>query len=566
MASVPRLNRPQVRPTAEPAKSLGPNLAERAGAALQQTAGELQAFGREVQRLDEIRVNEALTQFAGRADELTTELSTRRGMQAAEGLDPFRDKLTVSRGDIEAGLSTENQRRLFAAQSERFRADAERRAFGYVQGETRRVDAETFDALNRTDLDRVATAAREGGDPTDILREMDRRTALFGDRQGWTPEMIADARKEAQSTARTAQLTAMANTENEALIQRARETFAKESGSMTERDRQTVERVLEDAGLRATSQRATEEIILAHPDDEAAALAEARSRYTGKTEDEVVSRIKIRFDEQRQAKEQRINTAYNTALGAVERGEPIPDAARTLLLADDPGKLNLLRTRQRQVANGTQPVTDWDTYERLFVEMTNEDLAKVNPSDYRTMLSDSDYKQLVDRVANLRQTGGRGDRGMTPGQVTTDLLVRAREDGLIPRTVRTLNDLKKSKRDAEAFERLNTAVQTALNQRRAANNNIPLTGTEQREVVNEVIDDEVMATGMFGRADRRVPRAFADPRRFRELTAEERVAADRTPIRPNETLEQYWDRLVQSGLSPDSANVLSLNARRPNTP
>lgn len=555
MPNVPILNRPQV------STSPLPRVRTQAGAegiiptvALNVASGVLDVFERERQSALDVRINAAEVE----ARDLRTRIESdpkkgilnRRGTDALSAPDDAESEWATGISEIEAKLSDPDAREVFRARADQLRSELRATAMRHAGRESEAMDAPNTKTLIEDSIERIADVA---GDNAAVNQNIEQAAQLLDGllrRQG-KPKDVREAEvRVVRSQARAAQLLALANTENAERIAQARDIFAKESAGMTERDRENTERALDDAGSREQAQRISGELLLAHPDDEAAALVAARERLSGKDEDEVVNRIRDRFAEQRRLKAQTVNDAVNEGVAAVERGEGVPSAVRDILLANDPQKLSLLRTRASQVARGVPIETDSETYATLFL-MEPQDLAQVNPNDYVTKLSEPDFQELTRAVRDAK-TGVAG-RAMSRGDLATELLSRAQQDGLVDASVRTLADLNRFKPAKAAFNRLNNALTSALLEAQNVKG-FPLNGQEQRAVLNQILDDEVMATGFVGMAKGTVPRAFAEPRRFRELNTDE-LAARRLPfeVRVQQlraeglTKEQARARMAQEG-------------------
>jgi hypothetical protein len=209
----PRLTGPTVGQRPDVSRAPDANAAMLPGRVVAGAGQVLDRLGKEIQRLDEIRVNEALADYATNVDTLLNDpkngILAKRGTNAITGLDPFRDKLNVGRGEMEARLGNARQRDLFRAQSERLVREADRRAVTYLDAETRRVDVENTDRLNEADLRTVVELAGNDAEVGRVLGEMRNRLALFGDRNQMERETIAALVADLTSKARLAQITTL---------------------------------------------------------------------------------------------------------------------------------------------------------------------------------------------------------------------------------------------------------------------------------------------------------------------------------------------------------------------
>src|SRR5690606_19689545 len=85
-------------------------------------------------------------------------------------------------------------------------------------------------------------------------------------------------------------------------------------------DREVLARIVRTGGLRAKAQRETDR-LMALGENETETLKRARDEFEGEERDEIVSRIKVRFAEQRAAKQQREKEVADTAWDHLARGD-----------------------------------------------------------------------------------------------------------------------------------------------------------------------------------------------------------------------------------------------------
>jgi hypothetical protein len=550
MPTVPRLDRPQVAtaplptPQTTPMAEGGAVASAALGAGARLAGGITEIVQQERRKAQVIQANEAEVQLRRMRDQLLYDSGkgalSKRGLNARTAPEEFGAEWTRAEGEILQRLSDPEVRENVRLRALATRAEAEGIILRHIDGEIDKVDEQTTDALI---ADEMAAVVRTPSDAARVAESITGATTLMRqrlERMGVPPEAVKEKVVRLASEARLRQVDALVRADE---VDAADAVFAEFRDVMTPDDARKAQALVEDGGIRVRSQRATDAIFAQFgKDDERGALAKARGDYEGKMRDEVVRRVEMRYADERRLFNQDVVDNVNTALNAVEQGGEIPVKQRDWLLTNAPDKLNQLRRRQRQVKNGTAVETDWDVYEELFNRMTNAELAKVNPADYRADLSNTDYKTLVNRVAMLNQTGGRGDGKMSPGQVTSELLQRSRAMGLIGGRITSLSELNKTPAIKTRFNALSDAVTAALQDREAAEGR-PLTGTEQRAVLQSVLDDQVMTQGGFPgfRRDIQVrPRAFVGPNvSTRELTPEER-GANRLPEAPPGVDPEEW--------------------------
>lgn len=501
-----------VRPTAEPSRVEVPRVAQIAGA-IGATAEGLAAFAHERDRLDDIRVQEAEVQYRTEIAELfqgEDGLLTKRGTQAAEAWDGVTDGLRTRGSAAEATLSTDRQRTLFARRREALSQDAEGRARLYVDGEIRRTHTEQFNALNAMDLDRVSANPDVA---ETAIREADERVALYGQSTGTDGAEITRQRHAMRSGLRAAQLTALANTENPEAIARAQELFAREQGTMTERDRQIVERQLELA-TKAVQEADQGRVI----QQTATKILEATTSPTERNEMIAALPIELRKGvrdlvraEQTAAKEAREleqETAFSNLEAAVQRGVPLTDPR----LASDVVKIS---TTQRQTLERyTMAPTNDNKAWLEFYEMSPADIAKLSESQFRAQWSQlsvahRDDAERMRKEATSESTGPDGVRGYVTPQ---ERIARAMREvaGLSPFQPMT----QAGETEQEAAVRFQNAADLALRQ-------LPEAKRRDPEEIQATLDRLRLDTFRTVQTELRNPLSMAigrSPFRTREVT------------------------------------------------
>jgi len=451
-------------------------------------------FAREVQRIDDLRVSEAELDYRMRLrqafDDPNDGLSTKRGTQAIEALDGFRSRVQNEVTKVESRLTSETQRALFRRRAATLAQEADLRAGQYVRGETLRVQKETYEANTALDMEAIAETP-ENADA--LVRALDERTAIYADDIGMPPEAIALARAEARSKARLAQIQGLVSAERPD----AGEVFGRVKGEMQAQDRARAEALVEQGDLIVQSQRRADDLFAAFgPNDERAALAEARTQFEGKLRDAVVQRLEQRYADERRLQAQSRDELMTDALGIIEGGGTLSAAQRAEIARTYPQGLRSLDARARQVANGTAVDTSWPEYERLQAVFETGDLSAIrdlNLSASRHLLSDTDYKAFIDRRSNiLRGAADRANRAMTPLAIDRQILIDLQEGEVVGKNVRTMGDLNDYPASNRVFTQTRLAVLQAIEAKQAAKPDDPLTGPEMMQAIRSVTDDLVV--------------------------------------------------------------------------
>jgi hypothetical protein len=363
-----------------------------------------------------------------------------------------------------------------------------------------------------------------------LVRDFGNQTMLFADRQGLDADTQKILRAEAISGARLAQVTALANADQP---ERAREVLEKQGGVMSAQDRERAEKAVEASDLTTRAQRATDELVAAHLDNEADALRVARERYEGRLEDEVVSRIRARFSERAGIQNQADQTTLQDALQSVQRtGLSGLDASQITTL-ERRGWMENVRTMAAHKRNGTAPVTDYRTwYDVLIPKMEDGTIRDVDPWDYVGKLNDRDFATLQEAVTDARGGSTGGKKGNLPALSAADrdlyIFDVARDLRLLPDNDVTTPSGFQGEKNINAYQALRDRARLAVEEM-------------EREKGRNLSSSEIRNAIRLGFATLKAEEATAAA-----VTRSQRagVPLPAVPLTPEERTGEDWDGYV----------------------
>lgn len=565
MPRVPRLTTPQVAP--QPRPMVAESAAMQPEAVAANVLGTIAKVADEArQKANAIRLNEA--EVEARRLRTSILLDPQRGVLNRQRQAAF-DAPEVAGREWDMGVSriastlNADVREAFLSRANQIRAEIEDQTFRHVRQQMDVVDRETAEAL-RTDLlnqivddpQNEAVVAQSLARAEEVERGLLTRRGVVGEAQD---KAVAELR----SRAALARITALAETNPSV----ARETLTRVEDQLQGKDKLDAQRLVRAGTLAVESQAARDQLLAEFPTDEAAALKAVSDRYSGEMEDVVRQRVEAAFADQRRLQAQATNDLFNDLAVVAQTGDLASRQADVERLRElDPAKARRLEAYATQARTGRAAETDWETWDRL-TNLNTEQLREINPLEYRAELADREYNALNRMVQRARGTGefAREQAGMSEAQLTNTAFEEAQRLELLPRNITSARALKGE--DGVRFSQLMDEIQAEMDRRVAAQNGRPLSRQEQREAINAVYDDLVMENVGTIRRNRMVPRAMVlNTETMRELTPEERteVQAGRVP-RPiaGETREQYWNRLVQRGIAPDSATAYAMREIAP---
>lgn len=437
MPVVPRLDAPQVSPGVLPLARQSANAtpasfggiqavqAQQMGQGLSSLGHTVNAIATDIQE----RENAALVLGAETAlkDAYTTyeaEARKRKGAQAW-GLTQETDKWFADQGKEHAQtLTNDRQRFVFGQIQAKLRTQAMGNMAAYESGERDRTLAESARSSIATNIKLGAAAAADGliaesqigsnaakytdengtevaetdaaavgGNPIPgLIRENLRRIDVLADLEGWSPERRELEANRATTLMHKEVLNALADSD----AKLAKTYYEEHKTEIDGDERGAIEKVLKIGGIRAEAQEAVEAIFTAGM-GEKEALAHVRNEYEGELEDEIVQRVKARFAEGDQLREQGQRRAADVAWKTYSQRQRLEDIPASVIAAMDGRDIENLRKHAADAAAGITAKTDPETYYGLRT-MAATDPAAFQALDLRryiNVLSPSDFQEFV---------------------------------------------------------------------------------------------------------------------------------------------------------------------------
>lgn len=438
MATVPRYDGPQVETQALPGARLSGNVSQEALSGRGQQAAQigqgLSNFGRTVNNIAvdiQERENAAMVFSAETAlkdDYLQFEnsIKARKGHDAWGATDEA-EKWFAEQSKVHGqGLGNDRQRAIFGQQLTKLRQQAMTSISAYEIGERDRTLAEAAQASIVGSINLAASAATDGlvsangdgkpsvvqdavggeavigGDPVPALKgDIIKRIDVLAQMGGWSAEKREMEVNKYVTVMHRQVLGALVDTNPDL----AQKYYTDHKVEIDGTERAGIEKALKVGGLRQQAQNAVDD-ILSKGLTEAESLAYARKEYKGEAEDEITQRVKARFSEVDQLREQGQRTAADSAWKAYSQRQNIDDVPTSVIASMDGRDIETLRDHAKTVASGASVKTNPSTYYGLRVMATDEpaSFAKVDLRRYIGQLSTEDFEEFV-----KMQTSAPGD-------------------------------------------------------------------------------------------------------------------------------------------------------------
>jgi hypothetical protein len=550
MPSVPMLNRPQVAPNVRRAIDV-PVASTGAGAAAMGLSVAADAFQKERERAGQIRANAAEAEIRQVSSRLATEVERMQRTQALGAEDFVAEKWGTEVSRITAGISDPAVRQAVEARASILRDELQGRARTHASRETERVRVESFKANQASDLETLV--ATPDAAPR-VLGSIEQRTRDNALAEGKSKEVVDFEVAQAVSAAQYARVVGLVqnNRTEEAAKLLEQDDFR---ASLQAKELQDAQRLVKVESMAVRSQEATDQLVRDYP-SEAAAVAAARKEYSGEMEDEVVRRVRDRFQDRRRTlveTRERLSDLAINAMGDTGDIDAIPADLRRTLEINHRTTWNNIKQYSARLRSGTAIVSEPEYQDRAR-NLTDEQLRDTDLTEFRPFLDLRDYTDLQNRQAKVRGIGGTGQNApMSPLQIGSDLFAMANQRNLFRSRPTNLAAIQKHAGDRALYGQMRQAFFEELRREEEAKGR-PLVRAEVTALMTRMTDDLVLEGGNW--SNRVVPRAIA-PEGAKELSPDERARRGLPSVRPGQAkgdaMNSRYLELTRSGMSPDEA-------------
>jgi len=383
----------------------------------------------ELEKANQVRVNDAVNQAAKARLNLTFDPTegfvNLRGENALkrpndQSLDQeYGEKLAKRLDAIAQGLGNDAQRAKFKQQADQLSLQFQSSLNQHISKEYGDYQNSVDDGTIQTGREQMALA---WGDPNAIKQASDAvRAAVYnkGSRMGLAGKAIEAATVEALSPGHAAVVSSAVDAGD---VDYAREYLKQHTAELTPQARLQLQRTVDTGQFEQKTQVAAGDLFTKHKGDIAAALAEARERFSGKEEDGIVTRLKTLDAERVALRERGQKDAQDTAWRIYSQTGSLAKIPATVLAGMDGKDLEVLRKTARMDAEGKEVKTDPNIYYALTIAAaTDPNFKSEDLRRYFDKLSPTDRKHFADVQG----------RAMKPGEVDQVASVTQQKDAVV---------------------------------------------------------------------------------------------------------------------------------------
>lgn len=503
----------------------------------------------EQNKADQIAVLEADQQLSALETDMLYNRET--GAMTKKGKDSFSLPDTVlpdfeqRAGEIENSLSNDYQKASFR----KMMADRSKHINSQIQRHVFKESQEYDESVTKSYIANEMNAVMESfHDPERIKLGLERQRGAilsYADRNGVDPETRKRLLEENQSKNHSAVVTKLLN--GGANLQ-AKQYYQSNKDMITGEDRLRVEKALKEGVLISESQSKADQ-IMAKTDNMSEALEMARNISDPDKRDEVVKRVKIRFADERAAKEDEERRSFQVAYDAVEENHTIDSIPKDILANLSLKSKQALEKRAAQLRNGLPVETDIATYYDLENmagnSSTRNKFLRLNLLEYKHKLSESDFKHFA-KLQGEAKSGNKKelDGIQTKGNIVKSALAAA---GIEVGKNAGSDDIKR----ANAFQR--RVDELVVEKQELTGKKV--TNEELREITENLMVETIVGNSWFG--------LFDDKKRVFELSSEDQPVVKIDDIPPGE-LEAIKATLNKLNIPNTPQNQLELYTEKLN--
>lgn len=395
----------------------------------------------------------------------------RRGTQAwgvTNDASTWWDKNTQTISD---NLQNDRQRNIFMHSASNLRS-ASLTSISQYENEQQHQSVE--DSAKASITGSINIAAANPTDPAILAQSKSdvlKRIQVIAQVNGWTPERYVVEQGNALTDLHKQVIQSQIDTNPDA----ARAYFDANKSQINGMDRDVIDKEIRVGTIRQIGQQASE-TIMAQGLPESQALSQARAKYTGEQQDEVVRRVKERYADIDMTRERAQNDAADAAWQQWSKTKSLSTVPTSTLNAMDGRMRDALEKEDAAHASGADIRTDWSKFYdlRQMAATAPNQFATTDIREFFPDLNPAQREQLIDLQ---NQVKGNNSSDV---QTLNEQLSRAHEL------------LNWSASDGQKKGQFDSAALTAIDAAQKANGGKKLTFDDRQKVI-----DRMMVTGSY---------------------------------------------------------------------
>lgn len=447
---------------------------------------------------DEVRVQDADLEASKAQTDIQLETKKMQGKDAFGAPDYADNEWKKRTDEIRAKLSNDAQKAAFDKIYKVRTNDLYRSTQEHVSVESKRYDDQSTDAYVENARNAAAanyTDVAAGGEVDKSIFLQEQAIRKYGRRYGISEEAVDNKVAEAKTKTHAAVIDQMlANN----MDQQAEEYFKNNKDGILPDARIKLEKSIYEGVLLGEGQRKADEMFSKYSNNRNKAFDEIKKIKDPELRKQTEDQIEKMFVRQGLAERAQNQNNYKLASQLVEQNQEVPGNIRASLTVE---QNSALQRRLKQINADVKPETDWATYYDLKNKAADKknDFVKENLLEYRHVLADGEFKELVNLQGQLSKNDQTAEKQLS-GYRTSTMVVN---DTLISAGINVKSKNVREQKKVSQFRRLVDENVQALQYETGKK----VTADDVQKITDNLLINAIDQKGLFGLGNRRV-RAF----------------------------------------------------------
>lgn len=379
---------------------------------------------------EEVELGAFKAELRKKQDELVHDKETgfyrRRGKDTTMSYDQYSGDYKKFIEEKVKGLGSDSLKKKASLIAADYELDYDRQLNDHTAKEMERYDDEQTEVnleairnhavLNYKEMGRSSSKIRESLDDQDAQIEM------YAKRKGMSPEQVADLKLKKKSQLHYGVVNQALSNEEDQL---AKDYYneAKKNGEIDADTAAKLDQIIENSSLRGNAQRLTSN-ILSKNETIGAAMEEVYKIKDPKLQDEVRSRVRERWEENKYIQKEQDRTEFESVVADLEKFKSLDHLSEEERLRIPEKKKKLLDRAKRVISKGGDFNTDPEVYQDLMLMAsrpeTRSAFLQTDINEHLVELSTADRHKLIGMQKDIRE--GKGTKHQDEfGQFLSDV-------------------------------------------------------------------------------------------------------------------------------------------------
>lgn len=360
----------------------------------------------EKQKADQLVITDAERQLT----ELETKLQydqdngamTKKGKEVYGLPDQIKESWTKGVEPITKNLHNETQRSAFKRSEQMRWASLDKNIQAHVASEIQKHDTEVTESYLANEQEASAANYLDAARISESIANQRTKLTEYANRNGFSTDWVEIKTKEAFGKTHAGVINQMLANGHD---QTAQSYFEANKQTLSTKDAEEIKKTLSEGLLRGSSQRETDRLMNSH-ETWAERFEAAKNIKNDAVRDEVDKRLKTNLATEKLVQERTEEKLTMDATNIIEATRDFDQVPSAMVKRLSTSARKSLRAYADDLRQGKKAVTDWNEYYTLKTMAATpefrEKFLRTNLAEYRPLLGDSEFKEMVNLQTSLR--------------------------------------------------------------------------------------------------------------------------------------------------------------------